>query len=244
MGLCDVRDFPGEALSGHATRRSRGFGFTIVELLVASVVMSVALLGVYSIFAQAMQVQSQTSVRWNEQAAAEAMVAHFADVLERCVNLPEVPALVAGPDSAGEGYFLTCCATSGRGGSSDPLDRGGIQRRRYRWGFGSEEDRAGTIEVQTLSLAGTKIVSVWGEMEGGTEEEIWSRVPATVVGRRVGSLSVLYRKCNDPQSTWQDHWRGNAGEVAIWIRVGVGGETVERLVVPQADGFLVNRGSE
>lgn len=72
--------------STFGVRAGRG-GFTLAELLVASVVLSMTLLGVYALFSQAMRAEGATAVRWRHRGAAEAVVAHLAGAFEEAMNL-------------------------------------------------------------------------------------------------------------------------------------------------------------
>jgi len=213
-------------------------GFTLIEMMVACVIMTTALLGVYSCFKHFTAVEVRTSVRWNDRAAAEAIVAHLADTVEHGVILPGRQSVVLA-EGEGDGGVdsLTCYMTVP---GHDPGRRGqvGIQRRRYRWDFDAESDRSGTLELQTLYFAGTKNVSRIPGLEELSEEEVWDRVPAQTIGRRL-DLWIKCKPLDDPQAEWQKEWRGSVGKVAFWIHVRVADETLEKIVVPRASTAIV-----
>lgn len=222
------------------TRQSDRRGFTIAELLVASMVITTALLGVYTLFKQAMAVESRAAVRWNEQAAAEALVRHIVEILEQCVNIPDTPAIVAGPDEDGGTYSLTCVVV-GSGFSGGRPEQVGLQRRRYRWNFDSDSGRTGTMELQTMYYAGTRNITAGAGHDELSEEEMWNRTPVEVIAKRVQHLSLRFRSLDDPQAPWQDRWNAPAGSVAVGVQAAVGGQSADAIVVPQVRGLVIEQ---
>lgn len=227
MKRCEENKFARVASAGRAA-------FTIVELLVASVVGSLTLIGVHGVFLQAMDVEKRASIRREGLGLANAVAAHLAETLEGAVNLlPEVPSIIGGPESDGGGYSMKCIVGIGGAGGAC------LQRRRYRWNRLGDQGRSSELELQVMKYAGTRNVTALSGIEELTEEEQWSRIPPVVIGKQLSGLSVLYRKTSDPAAGWKDSWRGSAGDVAVRIRVKVEGETVERVVVPQVNAKLV-----
>ena len=51
----------------------------------------------------------------------------------------------------------------------------------------------------------------------------------------MNGISILYKNAKDAEASWQHSWIGLAGDMAVRIRVNVSGETVEKIVVPQAN---------
>ena len=210
----------------HASQR--GSGFTLAELLVSSVVISTVMVGVYVVFLQAIDVEERASLAWDRSETAEAIVEHMTATLEGAVNLPEIVSIEGGPAGGDGEYFLTCTSSGAAG----------LQRRRYRWksfGAGDDEKSSGIIELQTIEYAGTGIVTPIGGLEGLEEREIWNRIPSVVIGKRFDGISVLYRKASDPLTPWTERWNGEAGDVAVRIRVTVDGAAVEKIIVPQVN---------
>ena len=219
-------------------------GFTLVELMVASSIMIVALVGVYSVFQQALEVEERTAIRWKQRAAAGAVVDHLAEVTERCVNLSaDEPAIEGGRQSDGS-YTLTCTVASWLGASSG-TEPTSLQRRRYRWGF-EAHDRTGSLELKALEYSGSSnLTPLPGapDLAGLDEEQVWSLTNPVVIGTGLSALSVEYRRADDPEATWADHWDEPAGQVAVRIRATVGERMVERVVVPMVNGAVLS-GSE
>jgi prepilin-type N-terminal cleavage/methylation domain-containing protein len=250
--------------AGRPTRRA----FTLVELLVAAVIVSVALLGVYSVFVAAVEAESRTTARWQRRAVARAAADEIAASLEAATNLPGIPAIVAGPDEQG-GYALQCLA-QGVGASDGSAPRPPLVRRLYRWGDGAEaraEPRAGPgaelgadpraprsagprqsllLRVQTMGYAGSKdltpSVSAGDSAEAPAEDAArWALVPPVTVAAGLTSLSVTFRPAGDPDAPWQDQYRGRAGDVLVRVTAAAGPETVERVVLSKANGDVVHR---
>jgi type II secretory pathway pseudopilin PulG len=214
--------------------------FTLTELIVVSVVMTTALLGVYTVFKQAIEVEAKATAKWRARASAEAVLNELTQAIEGCVNLPGITTLSGGPDTQTGGYALTCMV-EGRGYDSARPDRSGVQRRRYRWTFDSNSPLAGTVSVQAMSYAGTvNITPVTGIAEMD-ESQAWDRLASEVIGQKLSGVSVLFRTTGSEDAKWEDRYGGSVGKVAVWVRVTVGDETAERVVIPQANGELVSQ---
>jgi hypothetical protein len=143
-----------------------------------------------------------------------------------------MPAIVAGRDDATGESFLLCFGTGS--GCEGGIEQAGLKRSRYRWNFG-DADRAGTIELQTMFFAGSRNLTPIDGLDELDEEHLWSKIPATVIGRRVSELSLQFKPLTGGDAAWQDQWKGPVGKVAISVRVSAGSQTVETIVVPRAD---------
>lgn len=224
---------------GQRCTLERQRGFTVVELMVASTVMAVTLLGVYSVFQQAMRVEGRMAVRWNEASAASVVADHLADTLERCVNIAGLSTVKAGPDEATGMQILTCTVATA---SSSPwgVATAGIERRRYHWG-NEDSERKGTLELQAMPYAGSANIASFSQVidSEADDEQLWNRVQSQVIGKNISDISVHFRPVNDSDASWKAQWESDAGRVLIRIRVQVGRELAERFVVPQANAPLV-----
>ncbi len=217
---------------GRSDVMRRCFGFTVVELMVAAVVMSVALVGIYAVFRQALDAERAAGKRWRGRAAAAAVCEHLADAIEHSVNLPGRPALEIAAGDDGGASSLVCMVDEY---ASNETGGGSPQWRRYRWGFDSHDARAGTVELQRRPLAGqTDIGTV--PRSGSSNESIWAPVAPTVIGHQVATLSVMSRVFDGP---WEANWSGAVGERQFRVRVTVGEHTAERIVTPRVDGLLM-----
>lgn len=212
-------------------------GFTLVELLVASVVVTTTLTGVYAVFQHAMKIEAQATLGWNNHAAAEAVVTHLAEALEHAVNIPNIPTIEGGPDGEHGEYSIKCMIVA-------PGYRASLQRRRYRWGFNADSQKTGTIELQTMIYAGSKNVTPFSSRGQLSEQQAWDQVEPKLVGKYLDAVSIQYRPLDDAGSGWNGRWSGRAGKVAVRIRASVGGQAVERIVVPRANGLITHMEAE
>lgn len=203
--------------------------FTLVELVVAMVVVSVALVGVFGIFQAVLAVESRTSGRAEQRAAARPVLDHLCSVLGAAVNLPGRPSLAGGVNDDGTCWLE--CVTFGPGGAADTHEPG-LQMRRYEWG--GEKSPAAGLVLRVQTCAGRANLTADPGDEGG-----WDRVPPRLVGGHFDSLSVRYRAAADEQAEWQDRYSGKCGQVAVRVSVAAGDELVERVVIPRAGADLV-----
>lgn len=216
--------------------RRHDTGFTIVEFMVAGVIVTVALTGIYAFFRETMECESRVSVRWHDRGTARVIAGHLAKALEQAVNLPEVPAVVVESDGNDGKQTLTCVVDSGARSVGGAY--GGLERRRYRWDFPEDDERAGTLELQTMIYGGTRNLELIRGLDELPAEEVWNRLPITVIGRRLEDLVVTCSTLSGSQSKSSEHQDGHVGDVLISVRVTVGAETIERSVVPQVNAVI------
>jgi hypothetical protein len=219
------------------SRRARCGAFTIAELMVACVVMSTALVGVYEMFRQAADIERTASLRWEQRAAADAVVLQIARTIEYAVMLPKVAAIHGQTNE--DGSVSIACVTHARAPSNARSGHAMIQRRLYTWCPGTEGQPGGSVEVKTIVYAGSVNVTagVGGEETG--EAEVWNRLPPTVIAMGVDGLSIQYRPADSPNANWEDHFSGPANNIVVALRVRVGGQTIEHFVVPHVNRQLL-----
>lgn len=213
-------------------------GFTIVEIMVACVVVATALLGVYAVFKQSMEIEARASVSWARREAARAALYHLADAVERIVNVRGVPTLI-GERTQDGGYSMTCFV-GGQGGSAASKGRFPLQWRRYAWADAGEADSGGHLELQTIPMAGTGKIADIRNLQEIPQEELWLHVEPVVVASGLRQMSVRYSQLDDPASGWRNQWRGAVGGVAVRIGVKCGDEHVEQVVVPRANAPVLS----
>lgn len=200
--------------------RYRG-GFTIVELLVASFIVTTALLGIYTTFKQALDVEKHTRNLWHDRTVSESITGELAETLENCINLSDVPTLVGKPG-------MLKCTMIDRGYGDRSLNHVGIGRHYYTW-------QAGNIHRQILKYSGTQMVTPIEGQEELNEDQLWFHAPSQTIGKDLNEITVLYRKTDNPTAPWKNSWQGPAGNVAIWIRVSCRDQSTERIVTPWAN---------
>ena len=211
-------------------------GFTIAEMLVATVITSVALVAVYAVFQQAVTVETRVSRALRDRASARSVVDHLAVALEHAINLGELSGTECSGQGESDGVLeLTVSGSSYLG--PDPV-RSSLQRRRYSWTSGSYADGVGiTLTLQIQPYAGTKNVTPAGEIAEMQPEQIWPMVAQQVIARRISSISLMSRPIKGG-GDWEPAWKKPAGEVVIRIRVGVGDQMVERVVAARVTGKI------
>jgi len=202
-------------------------GFTLAELLVASVVMSTALLGVNVMFRHALDTEGQAAVHWHNRAAADTVVDHLADAMAQSINLPKMAALVSESKSTTDGWVI--CQV-------------GLERRRYRW-HTIDSGANCVLELQKMVVAGTRNLSTDAiGQEETTNRQMWDRIGATVIASRLDGMSIRFKSLETESASWQSEWNGPVGQVTILIQATVGGETVERAAYPRVRGQLLEEG--
>jgi hypothetical protein len=210
----------------HRQTHAGAIAFTLVELLVASVIMSTALLGVGELFRHAMEVEGCATVAWQERSEADAVASHLSEALAETVNMPDVPTIVASSMSGTDGWMI--CQT-------------GMERRRYRW-RPSDTGADCVLEMQKVQFAGTRNISpeAAGQQEG--PDQLWDRVASTVIASGFSELSIRFRSLEGRKTDWRSDWSGPVGGVVAMVRATVGRQTVARTVHPQAVGHLPDEG--
>ncbi|MFA6133455.1 MAG: prepilin-type N-terminal cleavage/methylation domain-containing protein [Phycisphaerae bacterium] len=197
------------------TGRRRG-GFTLPELLTATVVMSIALLGVHSVFQRAMAVEARASLGWTQRSSAEAVVDPLADDLEQINRSFQAPPLVL--KSSGDGGELICQV--------------GLERRRYSWG---RKDRGGLyhLALQRRVFAGKQDLSGGATPETIDNSSAWEAVATTEAGSGMSEFGVQCRLLSDGAGQWRSDYQARIGQgLAVKIGATVGGQEVQRIVVP------------
>ncbi len=225
--------------SGCGNWHPRRRGFTIAELLVASVVTSMTFVAVYYIFFQAIRAEATVALRWKERHAAEAIVSHITETLEQAVNIPGIVTIHGGANGS-EGESFLKCTVGGKALAGSDVSRMSVSRVRYSWNFqDTEGEDTKSILLQKLRYAGASVVTPIAEQEEMNEDELWEKAPSTTIGTQLDGVSVSYKNTKEPGASWGDSWKDSAGDVAVRIRVNVGGEMVERIVVPQANSPVI-----
>jgi len=186
-------------------------------------------------------VEAETSVRLMDRAAAESVADHLVTVLVHSVRLPDIPVVHQAVDDADGSRTLTCTVGGFPSLGSDPASLS-VNRRRYRWDFAAEDPRAGTVELQIQPYAGTRNLSVSADVEDMTDDrQSWLNIAPETVARGIKKLTIEFRQVYAPDAGWQED-PGDAWDlIACRIRVEVGRETVERIVVPPVNAPVLGQ---
>jgi prepilin-type N-terminal cleavage/methylation domain-containing protein len=195
-------------------------GFTLAELIVASVVTTVALLGINGLFFHAMDVEARSSVRWTDGDTSEAVLDRLATTIESATNLPDIKTIVVNRGADGSGWLI--CQTP-------------IRRVQYHWRK-DEDDGKYTLTMQVKAFAGTRdLTTAAPPDEEAQSREKWDAVPAMIIASALEEVSVQARPLGKDAKTKDGCYEGPSGKVAIHLKVIAGGQTASGIVLPRCD---------
>jgi type II secretory pathway component PulJ len=227
----------------HDCTHHRCRAFTIVEFVVACIIVSVAMLGIHRTFHDLMKAEMNDGLRGNEQANAMAVLDHLERVLKSTVNVSvkmgdvEMQSVVAG-DDVEPGCKVLTCWSYGTGFQPQKPQSVAMQRVRYRWSMQGHTD---VLDVRKMDWAGSQIIDSHN-LEELAETEAWSVLPVDVVATGIKQLSVDFKVLGDPDATWKNKWKGNVGKVAVRLIIKIGSTQLERIVIPSASVNSVEGG--
>jgi len=212
-------------------RRAPAGGFTLVELITASMITSAVLLGIYAVFHQAIDSETRLGRRWADRQAAGAVVAHLADAMLQsvCPSTGGLSAITAGPDAAANGWALTCLTLR---------PTGGMERLRYTWSPSQADDRGMPLRLQRAIYAGNQNLSETSSSQAARGVDDWEHSEPMIIAKRLRSLSVQFREAGKLGAPWQDKWQGLGGRVIVRIRAQVGDQVAEKVLLPPVTGPL------
>jgi len=185
-------------------------GFTLVELLTACMIVSIALLGVHAIFRDALQTEQRLTLAWQDRQAAEAIVSHICQAVESAVEIADLPAMKTGKEDNGL-PFLECMTYSD---ARQPT----LQRRRYRW-----DNESGAIDLRTIPYCGSQPVS----LQVQTEEDPWPNIKPVTIGHDLKGLSIQFKTA---ASNWTDQYTRSDWPAIVRVNATVGTTSVERII--------------
>lgn len=216
-------------------RSTRRGGFTLIEFIVASMVMSIALLGIYGIVKHAGEIERSATRAWTERDAAQAVADHLIEALEHAVNPPQGVPLLCTVEEDGTQH-LTVWVMS----PATDFKPVALEWRRYTWGGPTDDPDGRTLMLQTVLKAGNVPIDATvpaADVQSGAPT-LWSQAIPRPVGRDV-SIAMLFRPLSNPDAEWQSIWGGQLGSVLIDLHVTFGGETVRRLIAPRTSAALL-----
>lgn len=209
-------------------KRSFSRGFTISELLVASVASCLVLFGAYRTLLQGRFVEERNTGKWVAQNAATAVVRQIVNSLENIVNLPEHASLVGKSVEEGNGYILQC------------TNHG--QLLQYHWYGPQDEQNQGILERKQILYAGSSAICPAQPDLDGQGDQLWEHIEPEIIAKNVDALTIRFRPADDPDATWENSWSSSVGNVLVAVQVTVDGQTVKNLIVPKANVTAMETG--
>ena len=213
-------------------KRSRR-GFTVVEILMASFVVSLAMTGIYTVFFQALQTEKDITVASADRQSAEAVAAYLSQAVESAVRIGDIPAVSGGPGAESRAYVMSCMTQKSvftAGGWKQSL-----RRVRFTWRNPDPDEPGQALGMQEIVYAGTQNLSLPAGLRTGDEEVDWSGAPTQTIAESSCELSVAYRPVSPSLGVWQGIWSDPNRRVQVRIQVKVGEQTVERTATCHAD---------
>jgi|GEM_PF-4143315 len=215
--------------SGHQRPRR---GFTVVEFVVASLIVSISLLGIYSVFREVLRTDARYGAPTRQRSSAAAVARHLAEQLQHAINIPNQSAVTMQTNTDTGVSTLTVTTAPVNASYSSGLPT--LEKRRYEWGFSEPDSNIETLTMKTMTFAGNVNVSNISGLDGMTEEQAWAILTPQTIGRNVDQISVTFRSLASSSSPWIGSYSGDVGDVVVRVSVNVGGQTVQHVIVPYA----------
>ena len=190
--------------------RSAG-GFTLVELMTACVIVSIALLGVYAILRDSVQMERKLTATWQDHQAAEAIIAQICQAVESSVEISPLKAISTGKETDGRPFLE--CLTYGVASQTT------LQRRRYRW-----DGESGVIDLRTIAYSGSSDVA----MQPQDGEDPWANVAPVTIGRQLKGLSIQFKTAGSDK--WNDQYARSGSPAIVRVNATAGAINVERII--------------
>ena len=223
-----------------AWRRSRRLvqgGFTLLEMLLACSIMTIALIGVYSTVREILQAEAQDRHLWRDHLAAAAVADLFAQELEGAIRSSNNKLVVVKTDkdtqiSQAEWTALVSARAAAAGTPE-------VIKYRWTWGFAQGSPLAGCVEVQRL-VGAVALEEAKSQEDQEAMEATWNQAPFQIVARNVANLAINTGPTG-PDAPSQDANKSKSpDQVAVArITVTVGLEAVSRtIVLPVTASYL------
>lgn len=209
-------------LASGATRRA---GFTLPEMLVASVVVTVALTGIHVLLFRALDTEAIASRRWNDRDLAEAAASRIAESLTFTTRAPEGLRSLAMEDPSPDGGAVIC--------QTPPA------RLRLSWQRGASQEQY-DLYLRSKPFAGSKDLSIGSVAEDAHGPEQWDHVPKVLIATGLADVRVELDRATENAPDANTASEGGQ-TVAVSIYVASGTQVARRVVVLSSN--LVDGGS-
>lgn len=201
-------------MTGNSFHRSvNRSGFTLVELMTACVIVSIALLGIYVFFRDSIQMERRLTTGWQDRQTVETMIDQVCKALESAVEIPPLSAIVLGRE-ADDRPFLECLTYAD---SSQTV----LQRRRYRW-----DEETGIVDLRTILYSGSHPVSIQQTEE---DKDPWDNVQPVIIGSGLKQPTIQFKQAASDE--WKNQYSHSNAPVLVRLRAKIGDVTVERMIL-------------
>jgi len=207
--------------------------FTLLEMLVASFILVIALLGIYEMYEQAVLAEATTTKMLVDSASSAAVADRLAADIETAVDLARVPGVAGGAVAGTTGHQMICLHTA---------PRGALRMDRYSWEPPKDPASPSKLMMQEMIWCGTRDIDSARSDENDIASPPWDRIPKTQIAE-VSALAVQYQPAGI-LSKPSEKWNGPAAGVLVAVRVTIGNETVTRIAAPRVTQPLVQAKSE
>ncbi|MEM1330080.1 MAG: prepilin-type N-terminal cleavage/methylation domain-containing protein [Planctomycetota bacterium] len=201
-------------------------GFTLVELLVASVIGSVTVLGAYVLLAQASEVGERLGETSRDRAAARLVAQEFALAVESSLLAGSTPQIIGSTEHSASSSTVTLTSVVSGHLARNPADPSNASTRMQRltWSSGS----GGHVRLRTRLLAGVTDITTPRGSRGLSEQRQWDSAADRVIAEGVDRVSVNYLDLGTGSAQWRTSLDRAAGRVLARVTVRVGSQVVER----------------
>jgi prepilin-type N-terminal cleavage/methylation domain-containing protein len=204
------------------------YGFTLAELLVASVISGALLAGVAAVMRQFLTMEKTLTVSQGDRQRARQLAQYLENRLESLMNLKDRPAVKLAPSKDGQFNILDLVYSD----FNDRESTAGLLR--IKW---SKESPVACFE-QSIPVSGSMVL-LPGNVEDTPEalEAFWENVPSHQIAEKIDTFSLKVRE--GPTGGWKDQWTGSSGRGMFQVEVVVGEAREERQIVPQVNGKVL-----
>lgn len=207
------RRWLGNPPAGNGAKR---LGFTLAEMLVASVVVTVALAGVHALLFRALDVEAVADQRWNDYDTAETAAARIAEALAATAKAPDGMESLVLENASPDGGAVICQTVP--------------TRLRFSWKKVTPQELY-ELSLQTKPFAGSRDLSVSSGAQDPSASERWDQAPAVLIARNLTDIQVTDSRSSDAASAHASTSSSSAATRIATIQVAAGEQLCTRVVI-------------
>ena len=190
-------------------------GFTLPEMLVASVVVTIALAGVHVLLFRALDVEAVAGRRWNDRDAAETAASRITEALAVAAKAPDGMKSLVLEDPSPDGGAVICQTVPAR--------------LRFSWQRVLPQEFY-QLYLQTKPFAGSKDLSASPAEQDPSGPERWDQAPAVLIAKNLKDIQMTDSRTSSAQSSDPSASGGGAARI-VTVQVAAGEQLCKRVVV-------------